>query len=50
VPSVLHVAHREVVVEVVVEIERLLDVVGIAVAELDTGLLPPDTTVWLRIE
>src|SRR5229473_3364414 len=42
VPSVLHVAHREVVVEVVVEIERLLDVLRIAVGELDTRLLAPE--------
>jgi hypothetical protein len=42
VPGVLHVAHGKVVVEVVVEIERLLHVLGIVVAELDTGLLPPE--------
>src|ERR1051326_4720499 len=42
VPGVLHVAHREVVVEVVVEIERLSHVLGIAVRELDAGLLPPE--------
>src|SRR4029453_7023364 len=42
VPGVLHVAHGEVVVEVVVEIERLLDVVGIMVGELDAWLLPPE--------
>src|SRR5262249_41136462 len=42
VPGVLHVAHGEVVVEVVVEIERLLHVFGIVVGELDTRLLPPE--------
>ena len=41
-PGVLHVAHREVVVEVVVEIECLPDVLGIVVGKLDAGLLPPE--------
>src|SRR5262245_47430688 len=41
-PGVLHVAHGEVVVEVVVEIERLLDVFGIVIGELDARLLPPE--------
>src|SRR5262249_54579551 len=41
-PRVLHVAHGEVVVEVVVEIERLLHVFGIVVGELDARLLPPE--------
>src|SRR5262245_21947594 len=41
-PRVLHVAHGEVVVEVVVEIERLLDVFGIVIGELDARLLPPE--------
>src|SRR5262249_5166603 len=41
-PSVLHVAHPEVVVELVVEIERLLDVLGIAVGKLDAGFLAPE--------
>jgi hypothetical protein len=40
-PGVLHVADGKVVVEIVVEIERLLDVVRIAVRELNTGLLAP---------
>ena len=40
--GILHVAHGEVVVEVVVEIERLLDVFGIVIGELDARLLPPE--------
>src|SRR6185436_6848999 len=42
VPDVLHVAHAEVVVEVVIEIERLLHILRIAVVELDARLLPPE--------
>ena len=42
VPGVLHVADGEVVVEVVVEIERLLHVFGIFVGEFDARLLPPE--------
>ena len=34
--------HGEVVVEVVVEVECLLDVLGIAVGKLDARLLPPE--------
>src|SRR5215510_8726848 len=41
-PGVLHVADREVVVEIVIEIESLGDVLGIVVAELDARLLPPE--------
>src|SRR4051812_29491360 len=41
-PRVLHIAYREVVVEVVVQIEGLLDVVRILVGELNAGLLPPE--------
>ena len=41
-PDVLHVAHPEVVVEVIVEIERLLHVLGVAVVQLDARLLPPE--------
>src|SRR5262249_11158328 len=41
-PGILHVADREVVVEVVIEVERLLHVIGVAVAELEAGLLPPE--------
>ena len=40
--DVFHVLHAEVVVELVVEVEGLLDVLGIVVAELDPGLLPPE--------
>ena len=40
--GILHVAHGEVVVEVVVEIERLLHVFGIVIGELDARLLPPE--------
>ena len=42
VPGVLHVAHAEVVVELVIEIERLLHVIGIVVGQLDARLLPPE--------
>src|SRR5262245_24468292 len=41
-PGVFHVADREVVVEIVIEIEGLGDVLGIVVAELDARLLPPE--------
>src|SRR5437879_2188618 len=41
-PGILHVADREVVVEIVVEIEGLRDVLRIVVAELDARLLPPE--------
>ena len=40
--GILHVAHGEVVVEVVVEIERLLHVFGIVIGDLDARLLPPE--------
>src|SRR5882672_10890100 len=40
--DVLHVAHPEVVVEVVVEVEGLLHVLGVSVVELDAGLLAPE--------
>src|SRR5215211_3516488 len=39
---VFHVADREVVVEIVVEIERLAHVVGIVIRELDARLLAPE--------
>ena len=42
VPDVLHVADAEVVVELVVEIERLLHVIGILVGQFDARLLPPE--------
>ena len=41
VPCVLHVARGEVVIEIVIEIECLFDVLGIAVGKLDAGLLTP---------
>src|SRR5262245_46114528 len=41
-PGILHVAHSEVVIEVVVEIERLLHVLRIVIGELDVRLLPPE--------
>src|SRR6059058_6419221 len=41
-PRVLHVAHGEVVVEVVVEIESLFHLLRIVVVEFDAGLLPPE--------
>src|SRR4030095_13492186 len=40
--GVLHVAHAEVVVEIVVEIERLPHVRRVGVRELNAGLLPPE--------
>ena len=42
VPGVLHVAHGEVVVEVVVEVEGLIYVLGVFVREFDPRLLPPE--------
>ncbi len=41
-PGVLHVADAEVVVELVIEIERLLHMGGVAVGQLDTRLLAPE--------
>jgi hypothetical protein len=41
VPCVLHVADGEVVIEIVIEIECLLDMLGIAVGKLDARLLTP---------
>src|SRR5262245_61145548 len=41
-PGVLHVPHGEVVVKVVIEIERLVDVLRFVVGKLDAGLLPPE--------
>jgi hypothetical protein len=40
--AILHVAHGEVVVEVIIEIERLLHVLRIVVRELDAGFLSPE--------
>jgi hypothetical protein len=42
VPSVLHITHGEVIVEVIVEVERLLHVLGIAVGQFDARLLTPE--------
>src|SRR5258708_23806553 len=39
---VLHILDREVVIEIVVEIERFLDVFLVLVGELDAGFLPPE--------
>src|SRR5260221_10236249 len=41
-PRVLHVAHAEVVVEIIVEIERLLHVFGVPVVQLDARFLAPE--------
>ena len=41
-PSVLHIADAEVVVELVIEIERLLHMVGVRVGEFNAWLLPPE--------
>ena len=39
---VLHIPNRQVVIEIVVEIEGFLDVIRIFVGELDARLLPPE--------
>ena len=41
-PGVDHVLNAKVVVEIVVEIERFLHVLGVGVGKLDAGLLPPE--------
>ncbi len=40
--GILHVAHAELVVEVVVEIERLLSILGIAIGQFHARLLTPE--------
>jgi hypothetical protein len=42
VPSVLHVADAEVVIELVIEIERLLHMGRLAIGQLDARLLAPE--------
>src|SRR5260370_24523402 len=41
-PRVLHVANRDVVIEIVIKVERLAHMLWIAVGQFDASLLPPE--------